>query len=761
MKTANRRTLSLQGLLWLYLAAAVLVFLALGLNLVYRIDEIRTAAASERQELARADLRAAFVNGHQAVHRLAIHLARWDEVAQQLRLPAYYHYWRSNRLPRSRELPDYVRDFDLYDAQGRTLLKRPDSLLPHHVPASRRRFTLRQNTLLHIHFVPVTARGDPATTLGYLGLAVDMLAALRAHHYFSYLDPRSLRVRPFATPTPTPATVLEHMAFEPLNVERDSPLASLLKWQWLLITLLLAVLVGLLYLLLHRFVSRPLGRLIRYVDRLSDHPDRLDEPLHLPDLPLREFVTLKDSLQHYQRELARARHRLDAQNTELLRLAHRDHLTGAWNRLAFDEDWQHLTRMLENQRMTVAFLLFDCDHFKAINDTYGHEIGDRVIAAIALRLQQTLRRGDKLYRLGGDEFATIVLNSDSDNVIQVAERCRAAVAAHPFDKFGIREPVGISIGIAISPDASGGALRELPRQADLAMYHAKKQRQPICVYRESMRGDAAILSSYKVAAVLAAVEKRHNLEVHYQPVFARERRQPVYFEALIRLRGPDDELIRPGDIFPIIERHGLDADFDRAVIAAVVADLDGHHLPAGSGVAVNLSAASLVHPQLETWLADLAPHLAHYRIVLEITETSLIAQLQQATVNLERLQQRGFRIALDDFGSGYSSLRYLANMPVDIVKFDITMIQSLHDSPRSRLIIEHIARLIREAGYDLVAEGIEDQATLDLVYRMGATHAQGYFLGRPEPKVGTRDEEQRLCAASSNAVPQNRKRTHP
>lgn len=742
MKPGVRGPLTLQGLLWLYLGAAVLVFLALGINLIFRIDEIRATAEAERRAEAHADLRTAFAQTHQAVHRLATRLARWEEVAQQLRLPAYYHYWRNNRLPSSRELPGYVHDFDLYDTQGRTLLRRADALLPHHLPEPTSLFEYRDGRLLHLHFAPVTASEAPDRPLGYVGLAVDMLEAMRDSHQFTHVQAGSLHVQAFAQPLLRPAAAFARIDFQPLIPVRASPLETLLKWNLVQFTLLLAGLLGLLYLLLQRFVSRPLRQLVHYVDGLSDGRLPTGGAIPLDDLPLREFTTLRDSLQHYQQALDQAQRRLDAQNTELHRLAHRDHLTGAWNRLAFDEDWQHLIGLLEDQRMTVAFLLFDCDHFKTINDTYGHEVGDRVIAAIALRLQQTLRRGDKLYRLGGDEFATIVLNTDEAAVTQVAERCRAAVAAHPFEEFGIREPVGISIGIAITPEAGAAALRELPRQADLAMYHAKKQRTPICMYRESMRGDAAILSSHKVAAVLAAVEKRENLELHYQPVFARGAATPDYFEALIRLRGPDGERIFPGDIFPIIERHGLDADFDQAVIAAVAADLAAGHLPAGSGVAINLSAASLVNLRLAHWLEGLLPHLARYKIVLEITETSLISQLQLATLNLEKLQDRGFRIALDDFGSGYSSLRYLANMPVDIVKFDITMIQSLHESQRSRLIVEHVARLIREAGYDLVAEGIEDQATLELVYRMGATHAQGYFLGKPQRAIGAKWESQ-------------------
>ena len=160
-------------------------------------------------------------------------------------------------------------------------------------------------------------------------------------------------------------------------------------------------------------------------------------------------------------------------------------------------------------------------------------------------------------------------------------------------------------------------------------------------------------------------------------------------------------------------------------------DLEAGIIPLGTGVSINLSAASLIQADLDRHIVGLLPYLHSHTIVLEITETSFISHLNQATENLKELQRLGFIIALDDFGSGYSSIRYLANMPVDIVKFDIAMIHTMQESTRNRKIVEHIAKMIRDAGYQLVAEGIEDQKTLELVIEMGATHAQGYYFDKP------------------------------
>ncbi len=751
MRHRRGRQLSLRGLLWRFLAGGILVFVLLGANLLYQIDRIKSTAAEARMALARDEMLRAFRHAEEHTRKLLTDLAAWDEVEQQLRTPAYYSYWRSNRIESGRELPPHVLDMELYDEAGRPLLRRPDALLPPAVPHRPFLFRHHDGRLLYLRFEPVADRNDPGRRLGYVGLAVDMLDAMRRLQDFSTLQADSLAAAPFDGERTRRDTVIETLRFHPVAELQTSPLETLLKWNLLQFSLLLAMLVVGLYLLLRHYVTRPMQALVDYLDGLRAGTVTVSTAPRL-DHPVAEFATLQDSLQRYQQELDQVHMRLDAQNNELFRLAHHDHLTGVWNRRAFDEDWQSLVNLLGEQRMTVAFLLFDCNHFKAINDTYGHETGDRVIAVIAELLQQTLRRGDKLYRLGGDEFAGILLNVDPDAVTHVVERCIKTVGVYPFNDLGIREPVSISVGVAIADHASADELRELPRQADLAMYNAKKRRRPFCIYAPEMGGDAAILSSHKVSTVLRAVNRQDNIEPHYQPIHRQGEEAPAYYEALVRLRDSRGELVHPGDIFPIIERHALDADLDHAMFRAIEADLAAGLLPTGSGVSINLSAASLVDRHLERHLTAFLPHLHQYRIVLEVTETSLISQLAAANENLEKLRRLGFHVALDDFGSGYSSLRYLANMPVDIVKFDITMVQALHESERSRLFIQHIARLIREAGYDLVAEGIEDQATLDLVYRMGATHAQGYFLGRPQ-RPATANDTARTARKRSTQPP--------
>jgi diguanylate cyclase (GGDEF)-like protein len=725
------RTLSfsLHSLLVLFLSIGVVFFIGLGLNLLFKVEEVNQAAAAQRLQDAQMEITRALEQLMQNAEELGLHFSAWDEVQQQLLTPTYYAYWREQRMQKATRLPNYVMDIELYNMHGNALIRPHTSSLPAPMPTSATYIAFEDGNPYLYRFTPVFDRIEPEKTIGYTGIKIDVLTALLSLYHFSHTQANSIHFTPFTEHLTESTQLLQYLEFKPLPSPQSSNLESLIKWNLLHFSILVAGLIVLMYFLFSYFLKRPLATLVQQINTLRNgNPTPLLESEF--GLSVKEIDTLKESLVRYQHDLDKVHSKLDRQNVELWRLAHHDPLTGTYNRRAFDDDWHNLTELFQDQRISISYMLFDCDHFKAINDTYGHQIGDELIKIIAINLQKCLRKGDKLYRLGGDEFAAIIINTPPQAVSYIAERCLKVTQFYPFKDLGINEPVTISIGIANAEGTDLNELKALPRHADLAMYHAKKSAVKIQTYTPQMGEDAAIFSSHIVNAVLNAVEHTENILPYYQGIHHCTSNSVSFYEALVRIKNIDG-VFYPGDIFPVINRHSLDAEFDHAIIAAIQRDLEADLIPEGTGVSINLSAATLIQTDLDRQLVGLLPYLHSHTIVLEVTETSLISHLNQATDNLLELQRLGFIIALDDFGSGYSSIRYLANMPVDIVKFDIAMIQTMKENPRNRKIVEHIAEMIRDAGYQLVAEGIEDQTTLELVVEMGATHVQGYYIDKP------------------------------
>lgn len=725
----HKITFSLHTLLVLFLTGGIVVFVGLGVNLLLKVQQVNQAAETERLTNAKLELTRALQKLTQDAADLGLHLSNWDEVQQQLVTPTYYAYWREQRMQKTGRLPDYVVDIELYNTEGKALIQPHSSSLPDPLPANESYFSHEHNVSFLYRFTPVYDRIEANKIIGYTGIKLEVLPALLALYHFSHTQADTINTVGFAGKLSSIDEILPYLEFEPRPSPQSTNLESLIKWNLLHFSILMAGMVLLMYFLFSYFLKRPLATIVKQINTLrAGNPSPLLES-QFP-LAVTEIDTLKESLVRYQFDLDKVHSKLDTQNVELWHLAHHDPLTGSYNRRAFDDDWANLTELFQDQRISISYVLFDCDHFKAINDTYGHQIGDEIITIIAANLQKCLRKGDKLYRLGGDEFAAIILNTSTEGVSYLAERCARIIQFYPFKDLGIREPVTISIGIANAEGTDLNELKALPRHADLAMYHAKKSSLKIQTYTQQMGEDSSILSSHIVNAVLAAVKDNERILPHYQEIRRCNTNTVSFYEALVRLKNVDG-LIYPGDIFPVINRHALNAEFDHGIIAAIQRDLAANIIPHGTGVSINLSAATLIQTDLDRHIVGLLPYLHSHTIVMEVTETSLISHLSQATDNLKELQRLGFIIALDDFGSGYSSIRYLANMPVDIVKFDIAMIQTMQESTRNRKIVEHIAKMIRDAGYQLIAEGIEDQKTLDLVIEMGATHVQGFHIDKP------------------------------
>jgi diguanylate cyclase (GGDEF)-like protein len=422
---------------------------------------------------------------------------------------------------------------------------------------------------------------------------------------------------------------------------------------------------------------------------------------------------------------------LEEKGHELWEMAHHDALTGAKNRRAFDEFIKELPQTLGDGDLEVCFGLFDVNHFKAINDSYGHTTGDQVLKVIAGRLRAVLRRNEQLFRIGGDEFAVILVDCDEATGLRTAERCHEKIVGFDFAKLGIREPLRISAGLASARIDDVEDLQTLLWKADVAMFRAKRPGHAnVVMFSEELVGESeSLFSSWVNTAVYDAVIYGTGLRMHYQPIVDVSEGTICHYEALVRIE-QDGQIIEPSNIFPVIEARRLEVELDRAVIQRILVDLGEGRIQPGTGVSVNLSGPTLVHEQVCTWMEGFRSYLKDYRIMIEVTETALITQIGLANDNLARLRKQGFEIALDDFGSGYSSVRYLASMPVDVVKFDISLVQGLRDESQRKLVT-HLAQLIIESGPQLVAEGVEDVELLEAVRAAGFKRVQGFLTGQP------------------------------
>jgi diguanylate cyclase (GGDEF)-like protein len=713
-----------------------LIFGILGWAVEHKLDTISTAAKIHNTHAANEEFTHVIAHIIREIRQKSDTLVTQDETRQQLVNPAYYGYWRDNRARASGVLPDYVQAVEMYTQQGTSLATHPLNDMPTKINLlDIGSFLTRQGShyYLYVLFPIPDSDGRPESTLGYLGFKVDFLNAVKDEQRFSYIDPNSIHIKLDEQEHLPLSQLTSRLGFTLLPNPESMALANTIKQFQQQALLVLIGLSLLFYLMLASLLATPLRRLSLHIDALREGQGGLLAESFTHSLPVAELEKVRHSLNDYQSKLEHMHHSLSEKDDELWTLAHHDPLTGIYNRRGFEEDWEHVLSVSSGHRLEVSLILFDCDHFKAINDTYGHQTGDQVIQAITHSLQSTLRRGDRLYRLGGDEFATLFLDIGPNLALQTAERCIEAVSQHDFSSLGIREPVRISAGLAYASATDAETLATLPKQADIAMYHAKRPgKQKIAIYDDSMTNDTGVLFSTGVTnAVFEAITTGELIEMHYQPVVNLANGEVDYYEALVRIR-EGHELIMPSSIFPIIEARRLEAEFDLAVIGRIKKDLEQGIIPARTGISLNVSGPGVISPKIFEKLLELGRFLDRYRLIIEVTETALITQLHQASANLNKLRQDGFKIALDDFGSGYSSLGYLANMPVDIIKFDISMVRHLDAGGRQGLIVENLASMVIKAGYHLVAEGIETEKTLLKIVGSGFSRGQGYLFGRPE-----------------------------
>jgi diguanylate cyclase (GGDEF)-like protein len=719
------------------LAALILALLTLfGLIAHGELQSLERKLEASRASAAQQEMSDALRRISEGVRDNLQRLSEWNEVYQQLASPDYYAYWHSHRLFHAEVLDETVIDADLYGPDGRVLGQRAESRMPPRLPllAETTFVDLEKDPPTLLGIAAVRNKGNPREQLGWAAIRSDFMATLRSRSGFHFLDASSLAVESEGRSAVPLDRVAEALDYELQDHTMVGATRDMLADAVLSLGLIVGGLTLVLFPLLLHFLAQPLLTISEHVDRLRQAPGGLLLGRLGGVLPVAEIEKIRASINEYQSRLMDAHASLDEKDQELSSMAQRDALTGVRNRRAFNRYWQDVQQLLPKESNGVCFVLFNLDHFKALNDTYGHQVGDAILKTVAACIQEELGADNALFRIGGDEFATLLPNCRTEAAIALAERCQQAVTRHPFHTLGIREPVKISVGISHGGVDQTRTLHSLLWRADVAMYQAKRPgNASIVLFEEGMATEKrGVFSHWVNNAVFEAITHGTGLTMFYQPVVTLEpdgQWRLSYFEALVRI-DRDSEWIMPSNIFPVVEARRLELELDQAVIARVLRDLSHGHIAPGSGVSINLAGPTVAHERLCSLLEDFQPLLKDYRIVLEITETALITQLETAGRNLERLRKTGFKIALDDFGSGYSSLRYLATMPVDIVKFDIALVRGLTQKSQRNIVL-HLAHMILESGYTLVAEGIDSDDLLECVRSAGFRYGQGYRFGIP------------------------------
>lgn len=713
------------------LVLGLVTLAGLGMHMLDRLHAIELAQQREGEAAARLEFERAIENTLAQAASLAEQIASWDEARKQLAMPTCYTYWRDNRATAQGLWPAYMRGLELYD-RGGALLSSFKAMLPANLPEGRAgMLVVNQGNLCLAQFAGVREDGGRGEPIGYVGLRVDLLNALRTVHRFTYLDADSLALRAGVSGMHDPSEAQDMIEFKPRQAAWVSILPDLVRQTLLQLMLAFLILVALNYLLVTRLFARPLRLLRDELAGLRQGRPSVEGGREL--IPVHELIEVRQALHDYRRSLEQAHDALDRSNARLWAEAHVDALTGAFNRSAFDEDWGACCPQGGDEPL--ALMLLDCDFFKVINDSYGHETGDRVLQEVARLAQGELRREDRLYRLGGDEFIAILWGAGEAQALQVAERCRVAIGAYDVDRLGMRERLRVSIGIAASEHSCEGYV-ELLKQADLAMYHAKRGvgEQKVVLFHEALGHGMGECSSRVVETVLESVTSGKGIAMHYQPIVHAASGRPAYYEALLRIEDAEG-VIGPADILPVAQRRGLQGRLDLAVLRGVIADLRAGRIPEGSGVSINFDGETIAEPEIMVEIESLSRFVQSHKIVLEITETTLISRFEYMTHALGRFRAMGLLVALDDFGSGYSSLRYLARMPVDIVKLDRSLIEVYGQDRAQRGMVVHVIDMLRDGGFDVVAEGIETEAQRQDFERLGVSHMQGWAFGRPERPI--------------------------
>ena len=416
-------------------------------------------------------------------------------------------------------------------------------------------------------------------------------------------------------------------------------------------------------------------------------------------------------------------------------LAYRDTLTDLPNRLLFADRLEQAVIRADRSRTSMALMLVDIDDFKLVNDSFGHEAGDKLIKAVGQLISRSLRRADTIARLGGDEFAVIIEGIDGpQDAISIADNL-TTILEHNVRLDDQETYTSASIGIAVYPD-DGKDARTILKNADTAMFRAKENgRHCFQFYKPEMSVSA--MERLDLENSLKAAFENDEFLIHYQPVIDLHKNEIVGVEALLRWQHPDKGMIMPDDFLPTVENSGLIIALGEWLIFSVCKQIRAWQDAGlkGQNVSINLAPRQFKEQDLVALFTQAIAenNIEGSSLSVEVTERTLIDNVGGVESTLKKLRNMGLKVMLDDFGTGYASLAYLKDFPVDVVKIDRKFICGIPDNPDDSAIVDAIAGLTRGLKLNLLAEGVETESQLSVLKGVGCQYGQGFYWSKALP----------------------------
>lgn len=499
-------------------------------------------------------------------------------------------------------------------------------------------------------------------------------------------------------------------------------------------------------LLLSLFLKQYKTRLIDISERLpmlanhkfNDYNDRVNRKKYSKSKF--RFHDELDVVEHATDELAKQLENFDGQmavnSAKLEKMAMFDVLTGLPNRnmLTFQIE-QQLAHSSAGDSL-VALMFMDLDDFKKVNDSYGHDVGDKLLKAAAMRISRPLRDSDIASRFGGDEFVILLSNIENKAEVEAVTERLLTEFSQPFEIDELEFYISISIGVAVTQHARATPV-ELLRHADIAMYEAKAKKGSVYrVYDATM--NLKVMQKVELESEARTALRENQFSLSLQPQLDLNTNELIGFEALLRWYHPQKGHISPADFIPPLEHTSFMLELDYWVIAKatfLIRELNMNGHPKVK-MAINLSGGQFLDPSLPDFLQqqidnnDICPS----QICLELTETVLVSDIERAIGIMRKIRAMGCMLAIDDFGTGYSSLSYLKSLPVDYIKIDRSFVANIIDNEDDRNIVQSIISMVLNMGLTVIAEGIETEPQFELLRQLECQIGQGYLISRPIPE---------------------------